>query len=134
MLRSTTPGHADRVRQLIATTPAAAVAPALDTTIHAGPEQVIVAPRGELDLGTAPILDADLRAIRDLGFTTIVVDLRGLSFIDSAGVNLLLEWATSGARRGHAFRLIPGADRVQLVFRLTGVLEALGLEAHRRAA
>jgi hypothetical protein len=31
------------------------------------------------------------------------------------------------ARRGHGFRLIPGSDRVHLAFRLTGVLEALGV-------
>jgi anti-sigma B factor antagonist len=132
MLRSSAPGSADRVRHLIATAPAATAA--FDVTIHADWDQVVVAPRGELDLGTAPGLDADLCAVRDLGFQTIVVDLRGLSFIDSSGVNLLLEWAAAAARRGHAFRLIPGADRVQLVFRLTGVLEALGLESHRRTA
>jgi anti-sigma B factor antagonist len=133
MLRSSGPRHADRVRRLIAAAPAATTT-ALDAAIHADFDQVVVAPRGELDLDTAPILDADLRAARDLGFKTIVVDLRGLSFIDSAGVSLLLEWAANAARRGHAFRLIPGADRVQLVFRLTGVLELFGLEPYRRTA
>jgi anti-sigma B factor antagonist len=132
MFRSSA-AHPDRVRHLVAVAPAAART-ALDATIHADFDQVVVAPRGELDLDTAPALDADLRAVRDLGFETIVVDLRGLSFIDSAGVSLLLEWAATAARRGHAFRLVPGADRVQLVFRLTGVLEALGLEPHRRTA
>jgi anti-anti-sigma factor len=66
--------------------------------------------------------------------TDVVVDLRELTFIDSTGIRLLLEWATAAARRGHAFRLIPGSDRVHLALRLTGVLEALGLEPRGRAA
>jgi anti-sigma B factor antagonist len=133
MLHPSSPRHADRIRALVSTAPAPA-APAFDTTIHADRDHVVVVPRGELDLDTAPSLDADLRALRDLGFTTIVVDLRELSFIDSAGISLLLEWATVAARRGHAFRLIPGSDRIHLTFRLTGVLEALGLEPRGRAA
>jgi anti-anti-sigma factor len=82
----------------------------------------------------APTLDADLRALRDVGFETIVLDLRRLDFIDSAGVHLLVRWARSAALRGHEFRIMPGADRIQLVLRLTGVLASLGLEGPRRAA
>src|SRR3954467_9617592 len=133
MLRSSAPRPADRVRHLVAVAPVAAT-PALDATIHADFDQVVVAPCGELDLDTAPALDADLRALRDLGFETIVVDLRGLSFIDSAGVSLLLEWAATAARRGHAFRLARGPGRVRLVCRLRGVSEARGLDPHRRTA
>lgn len=86
-----------------------------------------VSASGELDLSTAPMLDAELRraagAARD-----IVVDLRDLAFIDSAGVHVLLRWAGESARRGREFRVIPGSERVQLVFAMTGVLQTLGIE------
>jgi anti-anti-sigma factor len=91
---------------------------------------VVLTPCGDLDIDTVPILDGDLHAVRALGFETVVLDLRELTFIDSAGVHLLVEWAVAAARRGHAFRLIPGSDRVRLVFKLTGVLGALGLNRH----
>jgi anti-sigma B factor antagonist len=86
-----------------------------------------VSPAGELDLSTAPLLDTELRRVGG-GSTDVVVDLRDVSFIDSAGVHVLLRWAGESARRGHEFRVIPGSERVQLVFAMTGVLQTLGIE------
>jgi anti-sigma B factor antagonist len=132
VLPSASPARSQRVRALTATTPA--LSPTLGCTISADGDVVTVAPTGELDIDTVPVLDRDLRDVRDIGYRTIVVDLRGLTFIDSAGVQLLLRWATGAARRGDELRLIPGSDRVQLVFRLTGVLDALGFERTLHAA
>jgi anti-sigma B factor antagonist len=88
---------------------------------------VTVSAAGELDLDTAPTLDAELRRVARAA-TDIVVDLRDIAFIDSAGVHVLLRWAGESARRGHEFRVIPGSERVQLVFAMTGVLQTLGIE------
>jgi anti-sigma B factor antagonist len=97
-------------------------------TVHNDTDAAIVVPRGELDLATAPVLDAQLRRVRDAGGDKLVVDLRGLTFIDSTGVQLLLHWGTWAARSGRAFSLIPGADRVQMVFALTGVVDLLAFD------
>ena len=71
----------------------------------------IVQPRGELDLASVETLrsrlDAaiaeTLRAVQDDGMETaarVVLDLRGLSFIDSTGLHLLVALdAACGARR-----------------------------------
>ncbi len=96
-------------------------------TVHARDGVVTITPTGELDLGTVPLLESAMSYERDLGDGELVVDLRGLTFIDSSGVHLLLRWAQDAARGSHDFRVIPGPDRVQLVFAMTGVLEALGL-------
>jgi anti-sigma B factor antagonist len=90
---------------------------------------VTVSPVGELDLATAPLLEAELR--RTAGSRELVVDLRRLTFIDSSGVHVLLRWAGDAARRRREFRVIPGAERVQLVLGMTGVLETLGLDRPR---
>jgi len=134
VLDSPVHAHAARVRALEDTLPPRIPAPALAATIHADRDAITVAPVGELDVATAPVLDGDLCAVRDLGFDAIVVDLRGLTFIDSTGVHLLVRWAASAAARGYAFRLIPGSDRIQRVFRLTGLLGSLGFERPRDAA
>ena len=89
-------------------------------------DAVTVSPVGELDLATAPLLEAELR--RTAGSRELVVDLRRLTFIDSSGVHLLLRWAGDSARRRREFRVIPGAERVQLVLAMTGVLDTLGLD------
>jgi anti-anti-sigma factor len=102
--------------------------PPFNCTIRAQDDVVTVTPTGELDLATAPLLEAAMSCQRDLGISTLVVDLRGVTFIDSSGVHLLLRWACDTALRQHDFRVIPGSERVQLVFAIAGVLGALGLD------
>src|SRR4051794_8096219 len=53
-------------------------------------ERVVVAPRGELDLATTEGLEAEIDGLVNAGFAEIVLDLRGLSFIDSTGLCLVL--------------------------------------------
>jgi anti-anti-sigma factor len=59
--------------------------------------------RGELDLGTADQLE---RALADAG-GDVLLDLRGLTFMDSTGVRLLLEAAEGG---GPGLRIVPPAS------------------------
>ena len=108
--------------------------PAFRIRIRADRDRATVVPGGELDFVTVPILEADLRDLRVIGYKDIVVDLRELTFIDGAGARLLVRWAESARRRGHDFRLIPGADRVQLAFKLVGLLPVRGLEAAANVA
>jgi anti-sigma B factor antagonist len=102
--------------------------PSLHCLVQVEGGTVTITPEGELDVATVPLLEAAMESQRHLGAGTLVVDLRGLTFIDSAGVHLLLRWARRAARTNRAFRVIPGAERVQLVLAMTGVLEALGFD------
>ena len=45
---------------------------------------------GEIDFETAPGLDAALRSVERLGVPTIVLDMSGLTFIDTSGLNRLV--------------------------------------------
>ena len=54
---------------------------------------------GELDLSSAPQLDARLTTLADKH--TIIVDLTGLSFVDSAGLRSLLTAHQTAANRLH---------------------------------
>jgi anti-sigma B factor antagonist len=71
-----------------------------------------VEPRGELDLATA---DALADALADLeGARQVSLDLRGLSFIDSTGLRLLVSLGHRAARDGFELSLVapePPADR-----------------------
>jgi anti-anti-sigma factor len=123
VLRDVTSGATGERAATLPTTGNAELPPPFRWAIHAEPDVVTVAPHGELDLASVPALDADLRDLRGVGFARVVLDLRGLTFIDGAGVHLLLRWAQLAARRRFEFRVIPGPDRVRLVFALTGVLD-----------
>jgi anti-anti-sigma factor len=93
--------------------------------IHPERDCVRVAPTGELDIATAGDLDAKLRELHDAGFVRIVLDLRELEFIGSAGVRLLVVHNDLARRDGREFTLIAGPPAVQRVIELCGLLEQL---------
>jgi anti-sigma B factor antagonist len=80
-----------------------------------------VRPVGELDLATVAHVEAELRALRDAGCPRVVLDLRGLSFMDSNGVRLAVAWDAAARGDGFTFAIVPGIEPVQRVFRLTGL-------------
>jgi len=45
---------------------------------------------GEIDIETAPHLDTALAAVEAMGVPTIVLDLSGLTFIDTSGLNRMV--------------------------------------------
>ena len=89
------------------------------------PGRVRVAPVGELDLVTAEPLVRTLREVRRSGVKHLVLDLRGVSFIDSSGVRLAFHLHTEAADDGLRLELVPGPPHVQRVFELTGARERL---------
>jgi anti-anti-sigma factor len=88
-------------------------------------ERARVEARGELDLATAPDLEAALTQVRAAGARSIELDLAGLSFIDSTGVKLLWQWTRQSGDVGFVLRLKPGPPAVQRVFEITGLTRAL---------
>ena len=76
---------------------------------------------GELDIASAPELE---RRIGEAGASALVIDLGGLTFVDSTGLRLLLSVCAPDARPAPA-ELIPGPPTVQRVFELAGVAERL---------
>ena len=91
----------------------------------AGQGRVILRPAGELDIATAPEIDAALERLRREGATELVLDLRGVAFMDSSGLRVILRWNELAARDGCRFVLIRGSDLVQRVFEATRVATAL---------
>jgi anti-sigma B factor antagonist len=74
---------------------------------------------GELDIATVPLLDARLREAQDAGRRRLVVDLRGLDFMDSTGLTLLTRWTLGAQEDGYEFALIAGDERIRRLFDLT---------------
>jgi len=82
-----------------------------------------VHPEGDLDMSTAPELEAFLRGALEGGAKRVVVDLRGLHFMDSTGLTVLTRWNNASNRDGFALELIPGHERIHRLFTLTGLHE-----------
>ena len=78
-------------------------------------------PVGELDIATGPVLERRMRELRDAGFRRLVLDLGGLSFMDSTGLALVVRWDLDARADGFDFALLPGTPGVQRLFELTGL-------------
>ncbi len=73
---------------------------------------------GELDLATSPQLEAALQEAQ-FGASTVVLDLRALTFIDSAGARVIAA-AVARARPDGRLMVVRGAPAVEKLLTLTG--------------
>jgi len=104
----------------------AEVAPlSFDTTLSSAGDAVI-ALAGELDLSGAPALDEEItRMVAGHGVRRVVLDLRGLRFMDSSGLRVVALAARRLEAAGRALTLVRGAETVQRVFEITRMAERL---------
>ncbi len=88
------------------------------------PGAVRFALRGELDLAHAYTFDEELRTVEATQPSTVVIDLRQLTFLDSCGLARLLAARRRARRLGHRLLLVRGSATIQRLFALTAVDEA----------
>jgi len=93
---------------------------------HGGPEVASVVVRGEIDMATAPQLREMLQELLQAGATRIVIDCRGLEFLDSSGIGVLVAVRNRLGDDG-ALVLDSPPPHVRKVLQLTGVGEHLGV-------
>jgi len=86
----------------------------------ASDDRVLVALSGELDLRGATVLDPELERIAgDPGASPVVLDLRGLEFMDSSGLRSVMVADATLRRAGRRMVLVRGAESVHRVFTVT---------------
>jgi len=99
----------------------------------AGPDASVVSLAGELDLSTIPRIESQLfEQLRS--HPGVVVDLTGLSFIDSSGIGLLIKAFRAVDGGGKLHTVIAQGSQVDRVFRLAGIDRALPLFVERTRA
>jgi anti-sigma B factor antagonist len=81
--------------------------------------RVRVRVRGEIDLETVDAVENRLRAVRDAGFHHIELSLADVTFMDSAGLHLVLRWAAESSRDGFAFAVTDCSSQARRLFELT---------------
>jgi anti-anti-sigma factor len=81
-------------------------------------------PIGDVDLATVPLIRREIGAGRNR-YSTLVLDLRQTTFMDFAGLLLLLQCDAAARADGFAFSLVAGSPQVQRLFMIVGVLDRL---------
>jgi anti-sigma B factor antagonist len=89
--------------------------------VRTSPDGALVAPCGELDMGTQDELRTVLREHAARGAVTL--DLAGIRFLDTSGLRLILETAEAARREGFGFTVLRGNAAVQRLFEIAGVAE-----------
>jgi anti-anti-sigma factor len=89
---------------------------------------------GELNHRSAHVLEAEIDRVCEEGVTAIIVDLRGLTDIDSTGVAVIAFRSGLCRRRGYDFTLIPGSPAIHSAFEQAGMVDLLPFEADELTA
>lgn len=80
-----------------------------------------VAVAGEVDIATAGEVRAALAVALPTAAETVVLDLGGVTFLDSSGVHAVLDAVRHAQALGRRFVVLPGPAPVHEVFELAGV-------------
>jgi anti-anti-sigma factor len=80
---------------------------------------------GEFDVASRPLLDEALVSVGQEPIEALVLDLSGVSFMDSTGLHAVLVAKDLCARRGCELLFVRGSSQVQRLFELSGVLPQL---------
>lgn len=80
---------------------------------------------GELDLANANQLERELLRVEATDALTIILDLSGLTFMDSTGLRVVLRAHARSRADSNRLALLRGPTSVQRVFELCGVSELL---------
>jgi anti-sigma B factor antagonist len=91
----------------------------------------VVSVSGELDLASAPRLEDALAA---LTADTVVVDLSGCTFLDSAGMGVLLASARALSNSGRSLRVAVADPRILRVLEITAVDTVIAVHPDVEAA
>ena len=91
-------------------------------------DSVVLVLSGELDLASAPTLERELRDAEATGPARLVIDLGGLAFMDSTGLQSLLRARERANHNGHQLALRRAPHQVQRVFELTKTVDAFTFE------
>jgi anti-sigma B factor antagonist len=86
-----------------------------------------VAPSGELDIATVDVLERALLEAEQTDAELIVLDLSGLTFIDSTGLRLVLDVNERCGGTVDRLRVIAGSPAVERLLDIVGLRERLPL-------
>ena len=99
-----------------------------EITLSESGDESTVAVKGEVDLTTAPLLDAELTRLGEAGQRHIRVDLRDVRFLDSQGIKVLVDAHKRLSMIGGSLSLFHPPRPVRRVLEVTGVERFLPID------
>jgi anti-sigma B factor antagonist len=98
------------------------------TTAQIGADAYVVSVTGELDIATVDRLSGELERTSKRGARRVIVDLVGLTFIDSVSLGVLTEEARRLRADGGTCVVVSQDPRILRVFEITGLHRIFKIE------
>ena len=98
-----------------------------DVGLSREPGRLVLRPRGELDVATVARLRDAMAQRRPE--EALVIDLRDLGFLDTSGLQVVVEAHRRSRSEDFELTLIPGPHGVQRVFEIAGLSDMLPFAA-----
>jgi anti-sigma B factor antagonist len=114
--------------------PAPGRLPPLDIEAAETPYGALLAITGELDLATVPRVRAATAEAPVAGAGTVVVDLTGVTFMDSTGIAVLIALEHELTERAGRMAIACPEGPARLLLDVTGLTEQLAVHPTREAA
>jgi anti-sigma B factor antagonist len=85
-------------------------------------DHTVVTVAGEIDLYTAPRLHGEIAAVLAAGMPArVVIDMSGVEFCDSTGINVLLSCLRRARERGGELEIASPKPAVRKILQVTGL-------------
>lgn len=82
------------------------------------PVSEVLAVEGEVDLSNSPVLRSHIKSILEPGAHNLVIDLEGVSYMDSSGIAVLIEGMRWAHKTNRSMVLAAPSDQVRMVMEL----------------
>jgi anti-sigma B factor antagonist len=102
-----------------------AIARPLEIDEQVAGSTVVLTLRGELDIATVPRLEQAVAAVLARGARELTIDLRGMSFLDSSGLRLIIVLAERAVAEGWILALVRPEMPALTIFQITRAEENL---------
>jgi anti-sigma B factor antagonist len=93
----------------------------LQVAISETEDGIHVVPSGELDLSTSDALESAISQAESSRPATLILDLRRLRFIDSTGLQSLLDSQRRAEKDSRRLVLVRGSEEIQRLFEVCGI-------------
>ena len=108
--------------------------PSFEVFTERTPGRVVVTVRGELDSGTLGAVEAECQSGMSADIEELTLDLTDVSFIDSAGMRMMIQLDRAARERGMALVVLPPSEEVTELLRTAGVADRLELNPRHASA
>lgn len=106
----------------------------MEVHVRNQPDATVIQVRGEVDLYTSPGLRRAIVEATSARAPVVVVDLAGVSYMDSSGVATLVEGLQFSRGYGGAFRLAALGETVRQVFKFAKLEKVFEIHADAEGA